>query len=168
MRHILSIVTLLIFAFSAGYANPHTAPQNHHHKKLKAKKLKTVFLIKKGLPHYSKIIQKRWNDPKLNLTADQKRSLYALRQATMKRLKALYPKIKKLRKKIVKLGRKGESIGLTMKLTDELAALKAQATKIHLQCIAKTRKILTKKQWKELHKKKKKKKKNKKKHKKEK
>ncbi len=159
MNRIVTMMTLLLFAFTAGYAATHATPQSpHHHKKIKPKKLKKVFLIKKGLPHYSKIIKKHWNDPRLNLTDTQKKELLALRQETMGKLKALYPKVKKLRKQIVKAGRKGESLSETEKMVDELARLKAEATKIHLLCIAKTRKILTPKQWQTLQSKKKKKK----------
>ncbi len=165
MKYIVTMMTLLLFAFSTGYAAPHATPQNPHHKKMKPKKLKKIFLIQKGLPHYSKIIKKHWNDPRLNLTQNQKKELLALRQETMGKLKPLYPKIKKLQKKIIKLGRKGASLEETTKLTDELARLKAEATKIHLTCIAKTRKILTPKQWQTLQSKNKKKK-HKKKHKK--
>ena len=116
------------------------ASKHHHHKG--AKKV-SPFLITKGLPHYTMIIKKRWDDPKLALTAEQKAELLKVRKATMGSILSLKPKIAELRKKIVKGAMSGATPESLSADVEKLAKLKAEATRTHLKCIYDTRRILT-------------------------
>ncbi len=116
------------------------ASKHHHHKG--AKKV-SPFLITKGLPHYTMIIKKRWDDPKLALTAEQKAELLKVRKATMGSILSLKPKIAELRKKIVKAAMSDATPESLAADVEKLAKLKAEATRIHLKCIYDTRWILT-------------------------
>ncbi|BBG66293.1 hypothetical protein NNO_1590 [Hydrogenimonas sp.] len=101
------------------------------------------FLITKGLPHYTMILKKRWDDPKLALTPEQKTELLKVRKTTLGSVMALKPEIMKLQKKIVKAAMSGaapKSLGADV---ERLAKLKADATRTHLKCIYDTRRILT-------------------------
>lgn len=116
------------------------ASSGHHHK---GAKKASPFLITKGLPHYTMIIKKRWDDPKLALTPEQKARLMEVRKATMSSIISLKPKIAKLRKKIVKAAMSGAAPESLAADVDKLAKLKAEATRTHLKCIYDTRQILT-------------------------
>ncbi len=116
------------------------ASSGHHHK---GAKKASPFLITKGLPHYTMIIKKRWDDPKLALTPKQKAELLKVRKATMSRVFSLKPKIAELRKKIVKAAMSGAAPDSLSADVAELAKLKAEATRTHLKCIYDTRQILT-------------------------
>ncbi len=107
-----------------------------------AKKV-SPFLITKGLPHYTMIIKKRWDDPKLALTPKQKAELLKVRKATLGSITSLKPKIAKLRKKIVKAAMSGAAPESLSADVAKLAKLKAEATRTHLKCIYDTRQILT-------------------------
>jgi len=97
----------------------------------------------KGLPHYTMILKKRWDDPKLALTPKQKSKLLEVRKATMEAIMALKPKIAKLRKKIAKAAMSGATPESLTADVEKLAKLKADATRTHLRCIYDTRQILT-------------------------
>ncbi len=113
---------------------------NHQYKG--AKKV-SPFLITKGLPHYTMIIKKRWDDPKLALTQKQKAELLKIRKATLGSVLSLKPKIAELRKKIVKAAMSGATPESLSADVEKLAKLKAEATRTHLKCIYDTRRILT-------------------------
>ncbi len=105
--------------------------------------MKSVFLIQRGLPHYSMILMKLWDNPKLALTPEQKSRLKAIRTRTIGAVKELAPQVKQLRKKIVQGAKKGANPDTLAADVDKLAALKAKATKIQLACMAETEKVLT-------------------------
>jgi len=116
------------------------AASSHNHK---GAKKASPFLIAKGLPHYTMILKKRWDDPKLALTPKQKSKLLEVRKATMEAIMALKPKIAKLRKKIAKAAMSGATPESLTADVEKLAKLKADATRTHLRCIYDTRQILT-------------------------
>ncbi len=106
-------------------------------------KLKSPFLIKQGLPHYTKMLMKRWDDPELALTSEQKEKLIGVRKATMKSVTSLKPQIMQLRKEIVQASKSGaKSTDLKAKV-EKLAALQAEATMTHLKCIEDTKAVLS-------------------------
>ena len=160
-------VGVLLIAMTLGSAlafAQHGTPVRHGTKapktqKLKPKKMKRVFLIQKGLPHYTGMLKKRWDDPKLALTQEQKKALEKVRNETIKALKALAPETLRLQKRIVRAARKGADANTLEAEVQKLAALKARATMIQLDCMAKTRAILSPEQMAELTKKRKQKKK---------
>ncbi len=131
---------------------PAAASQTHAHKENKSAKKVSPFLITKGLPHYTMILKKRWDDPKLALTAQQKKELLAIRKETIGSVMSLKPKILKLQKEITKAAMGGAEPQSLAQKVNELASLKAEATRTHLKCIYETRQVLTPKQLKYLNK----------------
>lgn len=166
MKRLIQVATITaimgtgaIYASNNAEANNTSAMGNgaRYHKMMKSKRhnvrkmLHSVFLIQRGLPHYSMILKKFWNDSKLALNDKQKSQLIEVRKETMKNIKELAPKAIKLKREIVKASRNGEDLEKLAKMTDELASLKAKATKVQLKCISETKKILDKKQLEYLH-----------------
>ena len=147
-KRLLIVVTAATMALTAAQAqpgNPQMQGQKHqkqmHGKKKKG--MRSVFLIQRGLPHYSMILMKMWDNPKLALTPEQKTKLEAIRNNTMKQVKEIAPQIKQLRKTIVQASRTGAKPETLSADVDKLASLKAKATKVQLQCIYETRQVLT-------------------------
>jgi len=156
-RTAIATLAAATLALSAAWAQPGQGPGMHgpqhmemqkkhgqQNKKNKKKKtMRSVFLIRHGLPHYSMILMKMWDDPKLALTAEQKGKLEAIRNRTVSQVKEIAPQVKKLTREIVKgihSGAKAESL---YGKVDTLASLKAKATKVQLQCIEETKAVLT-------------------------
>ncbi|WP_456451186.1 hypothetical protein [Hydrogenimonas sp.] len=157
MKRTLTLLTAAAaFAVTAAFAQPgmqngmhgmHDAQpmQRKHMKQKKGNKkgMKSVFLIQRGLPHYTMILMKLWDDPKLALTPEQKTRLEAVRNRTIAAVQELAPQVKKLRKKIVHAARKGARPETLAADVDRLAVLKAKATKTQLACMYDTRQVLS-------------------------
>ncbi len=101
------------------------------------------FLIQKKLPHLTKKIKKMWNDKNLALTKEQKKQLLILRKETLLSVKELSHKIFPLEKEIIQAAKKGVKPKNLKKKVNQLAKLRAEATMVHLNCLYKTKKILT-------------------------
>ena len=105
------------------------------------------FLIQGKMPHYAKLLKENWEDPALGLTATQKEQLLKVRKETMAAVQKLSPRIQELEQEVVS-GIQNKNAPEELKpLVDELAALRAEATQIHLRCIADTRRILDARQF---------------------
>ena len=143
-------MTAVAIAAGAAWAKsePNTAAQTvkQKHHKMKKRGMRSAFLIQRGLPHYSMILMKLRDNKKLALTPDQKKRLEAIRNETIAQIMEIAPQVKKLRKKIVKAVNHGDKPETLASDVDKLAALKTKATKIQLDCMAKTRAVLTPKQ----------------------
>ncbi len=120
------------------------AKQGCQAKSVQKPKIKKPFLIKSNkLPHFVGLIQKVWDNPEFALTPTQKEQLTTLKQATLFDVKRLSKEINPLIQKIATLTNEGVEIDKIMILVNKIATLKTSATKVHLACIQKTRKILT-------------------------
>jgi hypothetical protein len=115
-------------------------------KKAKMKSAHSPFLIAQGLPHLTKKIKMMWDDPKLNLSDEQKSELLKVRQETIATIKKLKPQIMQLQQEIVQGSRAGESAEMLADKVKKLGTLKAEATITQLQCLEKTKAILSKDQ----------------------
>jgi len=115
--------------------------------KMHKMRMNSPFLIKHGLPHLTKILAKSWDDPKLALTADQKAKLLEVRKTTMTGVKKLKPEVMKLRKEIIEASNAGSKAADLKAKVDKLAALEAEATMVHLNCIDSTKAVLSKEQY---------------------
>jgi Spy/CpxP family protein refolding chaperone len=115
----------------------------HKAKKMHKKGMNSPFLIKHGLPHYTKMLMKNWNDSQLNLTAEQKAKLLEVRKATMGSIKRLKPAVTRLRKEIVQAAKNGAKAAALKAKVEKLASLEAEATMTHLKCIEDTKAILS-------------------------
>ena len=138
-RLILPSLAVAVLLVPAQAVSGPGAPQP----KMKAAKKSPPFLITSGLPHYTMVLKKVWNDPALALSPEQKSRLLEVRKATITAVMELKPKIAKLQRAIVSSALKGGEPANLSPDVDRLAALKAEATKIHLRCIYDTKKILT-------------------------
>jgi len=114
--------------------------------KMMKKKMNSPFLIKHGLPHLTKDVMRNWDNPAFALTAEQKEKLTAVRKETMGSVKKLKPEVMALKKEIVQASTSGTKAADLKEKVDKLASLEAEATMVHLNCIEKTKEILTKDQ----------------------
>lgn len=108
--------------------------------------MNSPFLIKHGLPHFSRMIMPYLNDPDFNLTSEQKFQLAKLRKSSMSAIREVKPKVTALRKEIIKASQTGVSSEKLKAKVAELALLESTATLIQLKCIESTKAILTKDQ----------------------
>jgi len=113
----------------------------------KEAKTDSPFLVKQGLPHMTKMIMKSWDDVKLALTADQKTKLLEVRKETMGAVKKLKPEIEILRREIVQANSAGTKASELKSKVDKLAALESEATMVHLNCLDKSKAILSAEQY---------------------
>ena len=101
------------------------------------------FLIQGKLPHLTMMLKQMWDDEDLALTKEQKTKLLEVRKETISALKTLKPEVAQLEAKIVAAVQNGEDPKKLEADVKKLAELKAKATMVHLNCIYKTRQILT-------------------------
>jgi len=106
--------------------------------------LNSPFLInKEELPHMSKVLLHNWDKANLGLSEDQKDKLIDVRIDTMSAVGKIKKQIIVLEADIIEALVDGEDPKSVDAKVDEVAKLKAQATKIHLKCISDTIGILT-------------------------
>jgi hypothetical protein len=115
-------------------------------KKMLKRKMNSPFLIKHGLPHLTKSVMRNWDNPAFALTPQQKEKLTAVRKETMMSLKKLKPEVAALKKEIVQASTSGTKASDLKEKVNKLASMEAEATMVHLNCIEKTKEILTKDQ----------------------
>jgi len=152
----IAALSLIMISAQAGEMNNNAAGMHQSGKMKKAKKMhkkrmNSPFLIKHGLPHYSKMLMKSWDDPKLKLSEDQKTKLLEIRKATMSSVTKLKPEVMKLKREIVKAAKSGAKASDLKAKVEKLASLEAEATMTHLKCIEETKAVLTPEQIKYLH-----------------
>jgi hypothetical protein len=104
------------------------------------------FLIMGKLPHLTKMLMQQWDNPALQLTDVQKEQLLVVKKDTISGSKKLGSEIAGLEQQVVEGISSGKTPGELKGLVDQVAALKAQATMLHLACIFTTEKILNKEQ----------------------
>ncbi len=101
------------------------------------------FLITGKLPHMTKQVMEQWDNPGFNLSEKQKTKLLAVRKETVTGAQNLAKKIGPLEQQVVDGILAGKTPAELASTVEQIAQLKAEATMIHLQCIAKTLAILT-------------------------
>jgi len=113
----------------------------------KEAKTDSPFLVKHGLPHMTKMIMKSWDDAKLALTDDQKAKLLEVRKETMSAVMKVKPEVVALRQEIVQSSKAGTKAAELKAKVDKLAALESEATMVHLNCLDKSKAILSAEQY---------------------
>lgn len=98
---------------------------------------------KRALPHMTKVLVHNWDKATLGLSEDQKDKLIDVRVDTMSTVGKLKKQLKVLEADIMEALVDGEDPKSVDTKVDEVAKLKAQATKAHLKCISETTAILT-------------------------
>jgi hypothetical protein len=130
-----ALLGTLIFVSSIGSTSLLAQGQ----KKVQAK----PFLIQGKLPHLTMMVKVFWDDEDVAFTESQKEKLLLIRQETMSGAKALGKQINPLEASIVKRTLAGEKPESLKADVEKLASLRAKATIIHIECIYKTRAVLT-------------------------
>jgi len=106
--------------------------------------LNSPFAInKEALPHMTKILMQNWDKAILGLSDEQKQKLLVVRKNTMSAVRKIKKQLAPLEAAIIETVVDGEDPKSVSAKVDEVAKLKAEATKVHLKCIADTVEILT-------------------------
>jgi len=138
-KQLLSLLTAIALLTGAGFTTLNAAQG------MKQKPSKP-FLIQGKLPHLTMMVKAMWDDKDVALTAKQKKELLVIRKETITQAKSLNKEIMPLEAEIVKASYDGVEPGKLKEKVQHLANLRASATMVHLECIYKTRLILTKEQ----------------------
>jgi hypothetical protein len=102
------------------------------------------FLINQdGLPHMTKQLIHNWDKASLGLSDEQKEKLLVVRKETMSAVMKIKKEVKVLEAEIIEAMVDGEEPKSQYSKVKKLAKLKAEATKVHLNCISDTIGILS-------------------------
>ena len=105
--------------------------------------LNSPFLInQEALPHMTKVLMENWDKATVGLSTEQKEKLLVVRKNTIGAVKNLKKQIKVLEAAIIEAVVDAEDPKSVSTKVDEVAKLKAEATKVHLKCITDTVEIL--------------------------
>ncbi len=105
--------------------------------------INSPFLLNsRALPHMTKVLVENWDKGTLALSAEQKEKLLVVRKETMTAVKNIKKKIKVLETEIIEIVVDAEDLKSADSKIDEVAKLKAEATRAHLKCISNTVEIL--------------------------
>jgi len=107
---------------------------------------KPPFLILGGIPHYTMTIKQNWDNKELALTKDQKIKLLEIRKETISGIVSAKKTIAKLQEKVFAKIESNSKLKEFNTILDKIASEKIKATKLHLSCVYKTKKVLSKKQ----------------------
>ena len=106
--------------------------------------LNSPFLInKENLPHFTGLLIKNWDKAKLGLSDEQKEKLLLIRKETKESIQKLKMQIDEFESEVVEAMIDREAPSTVESQVNDIAKLKAEVTKIHLQCISKTTTILS-------------------------
>ena len=104
------------------------------------------FLIMDMIPHMTMEIKKNWDNKELALDEKQKAELLEIREETMTGVMDAKKNLSSLETEVATKISSGSTPQELENLVNEIAKYKTQATKIHLNCVYKTQKVLSKKQ----------------------
>jgi len=106
--------------------------------------INSPFLINQSrLPHMTKVLLQNWDKASLGLSEVQKEKLLVVRKETMNAVMKVKKQVKVLEADIIEAMGDGEEPKSVYAKIDEVAKLKAEATKVHLKCISETIGILS-------------------------
>jgi len=109
--------------------------------------LNSPFLInQEALPHMTKLLIQNWDKATLGLNEEQKDKLIDVRVDTVSAVRKIKKQVKVLEADIIEALVDGENPKSVHAKVDEVAKLKAEATKVHLKCISDTVGILSEEQ----------------------
>ncbi len=135
------LLTLLISILAAMPCISGTCPTDKAPAMPKIKK--PPFLITSGLPHYTTILIRLWDNPELGLSKQQQRWLRVVGEETIQDVKKINRELQPLEQEVIRGINSGMTPDELAPKVDRIAQLKKQATMVHLKCIYDTRKILT-------------------------
>jgi cytochrome c553 len=106
--------------------------------------LNSPFLInKEALPHMTGLLVKNWDKSGLGLSDEQKEKLLVVRKETRAGVRKVKMQLEELEAEVIEAMIDREAPSTVESKVDEIAKLKAEATKIHLKCISNTTAILS-------------------------
>ena len=109
--------------------------------------LNSPFLInQEALPHMTKLLIQNWDKATLGLSEEQKDKLIDVRVDTVSAVRKIKKQVKVLEADIIEALVDGKNPKSVHAKVDEVAKLKAEATKVHLKCISDTIGILSEEQ----------------------
>ena len=126
-----SLLALCLILFFSNFANASKRPP---------------FLIMGMIPHMTMQVKQNWNNEELALNENQKTELLKIRKETMSSVIPLKKQIAPLEKEVASKILSGSKPNELLSLVNKIAALKTEATQVHLTCVYKTQKVLSKKQ----------------------
>ncbi|HIP47255.1 MAG TPA: c-type cytochrome [Campylobacterales bacterium] len=101
------------------------------------------FLINQdALPHITKILLQNWDKAALGLSEKQKTKLLLIRQDTLSSVKKIKQEVATLEEEIIEIVVDAEELDTLDAKIEKVSKLKAEATKIHINCILDTIAIL--------------------------
>jgi len=136
----LTVVLVLVCVLSAGNL---VAKAGNSGAGMKQKAKTPPFLINGKIPHLTKLLMEQWDSSDLNLNKGQKDKLLMVRKETMSGVRRLSHEIAPLEQQVAAEIFAGKTPDELSTIVKKVAALKTEATMLHLQCIAKTSAILT-------------------------
>ena len=145
MKNGILILAVLTMIFSLAISNL-TAQENSFPAGNKQQKKDSPFLIVGKLPHLTKLLIEKWDNPDLQLSEEQKTKLLLVRKVTISGVQKLGQEIVSLEKQVAEGIFADKTPNELHSLVQAIAELKAEATMIHLQCIYDTSKILNQQQ----------------------
>ena len=104
------------------------------------------FLISGKIPHLTKLLMEQWDSSDLNLNKDQRDKLLVVRKETLSGVRRICHEIAPLEQQVATEIFAGKTPDELSTIVKKVAALKTEATMLHLQCIDKTSAILTQQQ----------------------
>lgn len=114
--------------------------------KMNALKNSPFLINQEGLPHMTKILIHHWDKASLGLSDEQKEKLLVVRKETMSAVMKIKKEVKVLEAEIIEAMVDGEEPKNVYSKVSQVAKLKAEATRVHLNCIADTISILNEEQ----------------------
>jgi len=139
--HLVVLTTIFSLTSTTLLAQDNSSPE-----KDKQQQKQSPFLITSELPHLTKLLMQQWDNPKLQLTEEQKAQLLVVRKETMTGVKSISPQIIPLQKQVTEGIFTGKTPDELSSIVQAISQLKAEATMIHLKCIYDTSKILNQQQ----------------------
>ena len=109
-------------------------------------KQSSPFLITSKLPHLTKILIQQWENPRLDLSEEQKAKLLVVRKETIGAVQQLEQKVSALEQRVAEGIFAGKTPEELQPLVQKIARLKAEATMVQLRCIYDTSTILDQQQ----------------------
>ena len=114
--------------------------------KINALKGSPFLVNSEGLPHMTKLLIQNWDKAKLGLTSEQKEKLLLVRKETLSAVKKIKQQLKPLESEVAEAIIDRENPKTVDKNLEEIAKLKLEASRVHLNCIAQTTAILSEEQ----------------------
>ena len=145
MKKNIVFIAVFVMAFTLSVGNLMAQGGNSGAGMGKMKKT-PPFLITGKLPHLTKLLMQKWDNPELKLNDAQKSKLLVIREETISGVRRIGAEIAPLEQQVAEGIFAGKTPEDLSSVVGKIAEMKTEATMLHLQCISKTSAILDKQQ----------------------